>query len=135
MQRIFCEYKQPFSLTYLGVSLMAVYLPISALKDWIYNLLHPNLVKNFYNGIIAGTSGGLGIPLGINEMPHSPETDVRSCLITDKDLSNTEEGQALTDKSKEDEPRLLERSCQLSPWEVAKFGLILTPVWFITEVT
>ncbi|KAM1223878.1 hypothetical protein ACFX2G_043811 [Malus domestica] len=132
-QRIFSEYKQPFSLTYLGVSLMAVYLPISALKDWVYNLLHPNLVKNFYNGIIAGTSGGLGIPLRINEMPHSPETHVRSCLITDKDLSNTEEGRALTDKSEEDEPRLLEQSCQLSPWEVAKFGLILTPVWFITE--
>ncbi|KAM1133498.1 hypothetical protein ACFX19_043448 [Malus domestica] len=132
-QRIFSEYKQPFSLTYLGVSLMAVYLPISALKDWIYNLLHPNLVKNFYNGIIAGTSGGLGIPLRINEMPHGPEAHVRSCLITDNDLSKTEEGRPLTDKSEEDEPRLLEHSCQLSPWEVAKFGLILTPVWFITE--
>lgn len=133
-QRIFTEYKQPFALTYLGVSLMVVYLPIAALKHWICSLLKPNLVDNFYNNESAmSTSVGLDIPLIINEMHHSPETDVTSSPVTDKDLSNAEEGRPLIAKSEEDESHLLEQSDQLSPWEIAKCGLILTPIWFLTE--
>ncbi|CAL2233545.1 unnamed protein product [Prunus armeniaca] len=133
-QRIFTEYKQPFALTYLGVSLMVVYLPIAALKHWICSLLKPNLVDNFYNNESAmSTSVGLDIPLIINEMHHSPETDVTSCPVTDKDLSNAEEGRPLIAKSEEHESHLLEQSDQLSPWEIAKCGLILTPIWFLTE--
>lgn len=136
MQRIFTEYKQPFALTYLGVSLMVVYLPIAALKHWICTLLKPNLVDNFYNNESAmSTSVGLDIPLIINEMHHSPETDVTSCPVTDKDISNREEGRPLIAKSEEDESHLLAQSDQLSPWEIAKCGLILTPIWFLTEVT
>ncbi|XP_024165690.1 uncharacterized vacuolar membrane protein YML018C isoform X2 [Rosa chinensis] len=108
-QRIFTEYKQPFSLTYLGVSLMVVYLPIAALKDRICSLLRKN------------------------EFHDSAETDVTTSLITDKDLSDREEGRPVMDKNDVDEPYFLAKSNQLGPWEIAKFGLILTPAWFITE--
>ncbi|OMO90780.1 Carbohydrate-binding-like protein [Corchorus olitorius] len=33
-QDIFTDYKQPFAVTYLGASLMVIYLPIAWLKDW-----------------------------------------------------------------------------------------------------
>ncbi|KAM5564642.1 hypothetical protein ABKV19_018954 [Rosa sericea] len=108
-QRIFIEYKQPFSLTYLGVSLMVVHLPIAALKDWICSLLRTN------------------------ECHDSAETDITTSLITDKDVSDREEGSPVMDKNEVDEPYFLAKSNQLGPWEIAKFGLILTPAWFITE--
>ncbi|KAL6216022.1 hypothetical protein ACLB2K_009249 [Fragaria x ananassa] len=114
-QRIFTEYKQPFSLTYLGVSLMVVYLPIAAFKDWICSFL------SFSN------------PLPTNEFHHSAEKDITSSLITDKDLSDREEGFPEKDKNQVDEPLFLAQRNQLGPLEIAKCGLILTPAWFITE--
>lgn len=117
LQRIFREHKQPFSLTYLGVSLMVVYLPIAAFKDWICSFL------SFSN------------PLPTNEFHHSAEKDITSSLITDKDLSDREEGFPEKDKNQVDEPLFLAQRNQLGPLEIAKCGLILTPAWFITEVT
>ncbi|KAJ8526594.1 hypothetical protein K7X08_029071 [Anisodus acutangulus] len=38
-QKIFVEYKQPFAVTYLGISLMAIFLPIAVCKDWLCSLL------------------------------------------------------------------------------------------------
>ncbi|KAL9267342.1 putative vacuolar membrane protein [Drosera capensis] len=38
-QGIFANYKQPFTVTYLGVSLLVVYLPIALIKDWFYKKL------------------------------------------------------------------------------------------------
>ncbi|XVE53506.1 hypothetical protein DITRI_Ditri03aG0008700 [Diplodiscus trichospermus] len=132
-QRIFAEYKQPFALTYLGVSLMVVYLPIAVLKDWIWNLFDTKLFRNLYNGrSVISTSIGPNIPLKINELPHSAEADLRSCLITDKDLSLTEEGKPLNSSNK-DEPYLPELGGGLSSWDIVKCSLYLTPIWFMTE--
>ncbi|PQQ20996.1 putative vacuolar membrane protein YML018C-like [Prunus yedoensis var. nudiflora] len=106
----------------------------SSFETLALQLTETKLVDNFYNNESAmSTSVGLDIPLIINEMHHSPETEVTSCPVTDKDLSNREEGRPLIAKSEEDESHLLEQSDQLSPWEIAKCGLILTPIWFLTE--
>ena len=115
---------------------MVVYLPIAVLKDWICNLFDANLFGNLYDGSsVISTSIGLDIPLKINELPHSAEADLRSCLIIDKDLSEREEGQPLNLSNKKDEPHLLEHVGGLSSWEIVKCSLYLTPIWFITEVT
>ncbi|GMI81531.1 hypothetical protein like AT4G32140 [Hibiscus trionum] len=134
-QTIFSEYKQPFALTYLGVSLMVVYLPIAVLKDWICNLLfNANLSKNQYDGSsVINTSIGLDIPLKISELPHSAEADLKRCLITDKDLSEREEGQPLNSCSEEDGPHLPEHGSRPSSWDIAMCSLYLAPIWFITE--
>lgn len=131
-QRIFADYRQPFALTYLGVSLMVVYLPIAALRDWICSLLKANSYKNPCNDWnVVDTSTGLDTPLRINEMHHRPENG--NGLITDKDLSEREEGWPLVAKSEEDEPHLLVQSCELNSWDIAKCSLYLTPIWFATE--
>ncbi|KAK9279138.1 hypothetical protein L1049_012815 [Liquidambar formosana] len=135
-QRIFAEYRQPFALTYIGVSLMVVYLPIAVFKDWICSLLDTNFFKNLFKGssIMSSSSTGLDIPLTINEIMHyGPETDMRSCLVTDMDLHEREEGWPLISKNGEDESHLLEESCEFSSWEIAKCSFYLTPIWFITE--
>ena len=38
IQDIFVDYKQPFAVTYLGASLMVVYLPVAFIKDWLCKL-------------------------------------------------------------------------------------------------
>ncbi|KAG6706699.1 hypothetical protein I3842_07G233700 [Carya illinoinensis] len=131
-QRIFADYKQPFALTYLGVSLMVIYLPIAALKDWICSLANAKLDKNLCNDAkVMSTSTGLDIPFIINEMHHRPVPG--NGLVTDSDLSEREEGQPLTAKNEQDEPHLLKQSCELSSWDIAKCSLYLTPIWFVTE--
>ncbi|GMP89616.1 hypothetical protein CsSME_00041109 [Camellia sinensis var. sinensis] len=45
-QGIFTDYKQPFAVTYLGVSLMVVYLLIAFIKDWICSIIRKLLKFN-----------------------------------------------------------------------------------------
>lgn len=130
-------YKQPFAITYLGVSLMVIYLPIAYLKDCICNTLDINLLKRLCGGRAtpdfgSGSSAGLDIPLRINEFNCSPEADFRS---SDEHLSEREEGWPLLLKSEEDETRLIGKSRNLNAWETAKCSLVLAPLWFMTEVT
>ncbi|KAH1067250.1 hypothetical protein J1N35_032237 [Gossypium stocksii] len=127
-ERIFSEYKQPFALTYLGVSLMVVYLPIALLKDWICNLFKANLYRNLYDGSsVTDTS------IGLDELPQSAEADLKRCLITDKDLSEREEGQPLNSSTEKDGPDLPDHGGGTSSWGTAKCSLYLTPIWFTTE--
>ncbi|KAH9798717.1 EamA domain-containing protein [Citrus sinensis] len=133
-QKIFTEYRQPFALTYLGVSLMVIYLPVALLRDCFCSLLDKNIFKNLFgNRSLTSTSTGLDIPLKSNELNNSLETDLRSSLMMDKDLSEREEGWPLIAKSDKDEPHVLEQRSELSSWAIAKCSLYLTPIWFITE--
>lgn len=133
-QKIFTEYRQPFALTYLGVSLMVIYLPVALLRDCFCSLLDKNIFKNLFgNRSLTSTSTGLDIPLKSNELNNSLETDLRSSLMTDKDLSEREEGWPLIAKIDKDEPHVLEQRSELSSWPIAKCSLYLTPIWFITE--
>lgn len=107
---------------------MVVYLPIAFIKDWICNSLDANLFRN----LCDRSSVISDIP---PELPPSAEADLRSCLITVKDLNEREEGQSINSSNKKDEPRLRELGGRLSSWEIVKCSLYLTPIWFITEVT
>ncbi|KAJ4707749.1 EamA-like transporter family [Melia azedarach] len=133
-QRIFAEYRQPFALTYLGVSLMVIYLPISLLKDRICSLWDRNTFRNIFSDrSVASTTTELNIALRNNELNQSSEIDLRTNLITDKDLSESEEGWPLISKSEEDERQVLEHGGELNSWEIVKCSLYLTPIWFLTE--
>ena len=77
---------------------MVVYLPIAALKDWICSLMNAYLYKDLcVDSNVISTSTGLNTPLRINEMHHGPETE--NGLVTDKDLSEREEGWPLIAKN------------------------------------
>ncbi|KAJ6383099.1 hypothetical protein OIU77_031512 [Salix suchowensis] len=133
-QRIFEMYKQPFAITYLGVSLMVVYLPIALVKDWFCSLFHSGLSTNLYNdNAITGSTTGLNIPLRVNYMNDDLESDLSGCLITDKDTGEEGEGWPLNVKDEEDEPNLLQQNTELCSWEICKCSLYLAPIWFITE--
>ncbi|KAF7817312.1 putative vacuolar membrane protein YML018C-like [Senna tora] len=126
-QRIFTEYRQPFALTYLGISLMAIHLPMSLFKEWICSLL-----KNIYRNLHEYYSS-ITIPPGIDDIHRTSQTYLKSCLITDKEISDSEEGKPLVKKLDEDDPDLPPQSCKYNSWKVAKCGLYLTPIWFASE--
>ncbi|XP_077238182.1 putative vacuolar membrane protein YML018C isoform X2 [Tasmannia lanceolata] len=131
-QRIFKEYRQPFALTYLGASLMVVYLPTAALRDWIWNSLSVHSSKDLINAAtIMRSTIGLDSPL--NGIHHGLETEMRSCLICDTDLCEREEGRPLIAKISEDDSELLNQKSELSSWDIAKCSFCIAPIWFTTE--
>ncbi|XP_022982168.1 uncharacterized transporter C405.03c-like isoform X2 [Cucurbita maxima] len=125
--RIFTEYKQPFALSYLGVSLMVVYLPVAVVKDLVYSLLNPDLLNDHHenDGSVPSSSIGLDVPLKFNEIHYNFDEGLKSCLTSDKDLSEREEGQPLMSN--------FESHHKVSTWEIIERSLYLTPLWFTTE--
>ncbi|KAL2317985.1 hypothetical protein Fmac_031861 [Flemingia macrophylla] len=131
-QRIFVEYKQPFALTYLGVSMMMIYFVISVFKKWICSLLKISFRNSYEDYTLVRISTGLNVPFRIDEILQRPVTDLKSSLITDKEIRERQEGMPLV-KKEEDGPPLLAQSYEGSSWKIAKCGLYLTPIWFAQE--
>ncbi|KAM7490633.1 hypothetical protein LguiA_033554 [Lonicera macranthoides] len=133
-QKIFLEYKQPFAITYLGVSLMVIYLPIALFKDLIYSLMNRDSSKNLYDDSpLLGSPNGLQVPLKINEMHDSAAGAVKTCVVTDLELSENQEVWPLKFKNLEDEFHMFGEIRQLSSVEIAKCSVYLAPIWFLTE--
>ncbi|XP_031117881.1 thiamine-repressible mitochondrial transport protein THI74-like [Ipomoea triloba] len=124
-QKIFLEYKQPFAITYLGISLMVIYLPIALCKDWISRLLGMKSFRKLHsdNNPLLDSSI-LHIPLRMNEIEQHFEENLRSYCEKD---TNLEEGNPVMCK-------IQDNKCQgLSKLEVIRCSLYLAPIWFITE--
>ncbi|KAL9233940.1 hypothetical protein vseg_008872 [Gypsophila vaccaria] len=113
-QRIFSEYRQPFAITYLGLSLMVIYLPIAALKDQLCRWFGPYSADQF-NG-----SSNL-------------ETDTQCCLNANEDTHQREERWPLINKDEEHGIHMIRQGSELDTWKTAKCSLYLTPIWFFNE--
>ncbi|RZC61968.1 hypothetical protein C5167_023717 [Papaver somniferum] len=129
-QGIYEDYKQPFAVTYLGASLMVVYLPISFIKDWIYRLLRKRSSKNGSDAEIFAK-----ISAGLNGTQKSFEIELQSSLSrkdSDINLSIQEEERPLVSSQKQDQS-ILKKEKELTPTEIAKYGFFIAPIWFVTE--
>ena len=73
-------------------------------------------------------------PEKTNDIDNSLEADLRARLISDVDLVERGEVRPLRNNNHGDEPPVLEWSHELSNWDIAKYSLYLTPLWFLTEV-
>ncbi|XP_010525944.1 PREDICTED: uncharacterized vacuolar membrane protein YML018C [Tarenaya hassleriana] len=132
-QDIFTAYKQPFAVTYLGASLMVVYLPIAFLKDWICRLLERR-----------SSSKSNRVPKDAIDVPDELSSPLRHRIVemelsgsltkkdSDVDLSSQEDARPLIGKSKEEAltPR---NEKQFTTKQIAIYGFYLAPIWFITE--
>ncbi|KAE8654553.1 EamA-like transporter family isoform 2 [Hibiscus syriacus] len=131
-QDIFTDYKQPFAVTYLGASLMVIYIPVAFIKDWICNWLRRRSSKTVKDiESLDETSTELNSPLKhkIYEM-ELQGTLVRKDI--DADLSPRIEGKPLVPKQK-DELQFKKQDTELSTREIATFGFYIAPIWFVTE--
>ncbi|KAL6524209.1 hypothetical protein OROMI_031304 [Orobanche minor] len=129
-QKIFTEYRQPFALTYLWISLMVVFLPIALCRDWIYKLMGGKCLKNIHGDNRLSNSLLGHLPLGVDE---TQDGVLNNYIMTDMCLSETEAGQPLLSKNQEDDFRILEESHELGFSEIITCSLYLAPVWFVTE--
>eukprot|EP00250_Pteridium_aquilinum_P003432 c13739_g1_i1 orf=224-1405(+) len=132
-QSIFTAYRHPFVLTYLGVSLMVIYLPIAAAKDWIYasvkrrfSLRQKGLdtplemlsLKN--SGIPVSPSKANGVSQRGGELDLQHPTFVEDDTGHDVELG--------VDKSK-----VSKKPVVLSPRDLAKHSFCIAPLWFLNE--
>nr|DAD27254.1 TPA_asm: hypothetical protein HUJ06_028722 [Nelumbo nucifera] len=135
-QGIFTDYKQPFAVTYLGASLMVVYLPIAFIKDWLCNSLRSDSSKNGKpSKTVDRSCAGLGSPLKFNGL-QKIEMELQGSLPrkdSETDLSAHEEGRPLVPKH-EEEMDPLKHDRELPTKEIAKYGFYIAPIWFVTEV-
>lgn len=128
-QDIFTDYKQPFAVTYLGASLMVVYLPIAYLKDWLCKLLRQRNSKGDKHAESTGETSAGSSPslkyIGVQNV-----FEVESALArkdSEADLSSNGETSPLVSKRKDDRKR------ELTTREIAICGCYIAPIWFVTE--
>ncbi|GLU01286.1 hypothetical protein SLE2022_185980 [Rubroshorea leprosula] len=131
-QGIFTDYKQPFAVTYLGASLLVVYLPIAFLKDWLCNFLRrqsPTSGKDVES--VDESSIGLNSPLRqkIIEMELQGTLTKKDSGV---DFSPHSEEAALISGNRE-EVLSLKQGKELTTRETATLGFYIAPIWFITE--
>lgn len=131
-QDIFADYKQPFAVTYLGASLMVVYLPVAFLKDWICNVIKRQSSKSG-----KGTTN-------LNESSDGPDSPLSRRLFemelqgpltrkdSEADISPKAEEKPLVARHKDD-VNVLKHEKELSSREIAIYGFSIAPIWFITE--
>lgn len=133
MQDIFADYKQPFAVTYLGASLMAVYLPIAFVKDCICKSLAKRSSKKGKNEANADNSlSALDSTLKYSGM-QAFELECQTSLHRDDsetNLTGREEGKPLISHDAD----LARQNKELSAKDIAKYGFYIAPIWFITEV-
>ncbi|KAI5393779.1 uncharacterized transporter C405.03c [Lathyrus oleraceus] len=134
-QNIYTDYKQPFAVTYLGASLMVVYLPIAFIKDWFYNLLKHRSSKSGKNAESDGDKFPIKIssPLKGNGVQKNFEVELPNIVRkeSDIDLSSLAEIAPLVDKYNETGVAKVEK--ELTAKEIATYGFYIAPIWFVTE--
>ncbi|KDP33566.1 hypothetical protein JCGZ_07137 [Jatropha curcas] len=131
-QGIFTDYKQPFAVTYLGASLMVVYLPIAFLKDWICKMIKRRSSRSGKGeGSLNESSDGLNSPLSrkIFEMELQGTLSKKG---SEADLSSQAEAKPLVPRHKDDLD-VLKHDKELTAREIATYGFYIAPIWFVTE--
>ncbi|XP_068637742.1 uncharacterized transporter C405.03c-like [Aristolochia californica] len=131
-QGIFTDYKQPFAVTYLGASLMVVYLPIAFIKDWLCSSLRKHSSKGGKNAETDDKSSVLNSPLKFNGTQKVLEMEMHASLNrkdSESDLSAQEEARPFISKDLD----LMKPNKELSAREIAKYGFYIAPIWFVTE--
>ncbi|KAK1685909.1 hypothetical protein QYE76_046757 [Lolium multiflorum] len=134
-QEIFADYKQPFAITYLGASLMVIYIPLAFLKDFIYKLLRRNSGSSRASKVASKSSFGGSAPLKNGEFEKMLEMEPQKTVVidfADVNLPVLEESKPLICGIGEFGDDVLKEQ-QLSTKEIAIYGLYLCPIWFVTE--
>ncbi|KAH6761415.1 EamA-like transporter family [Perilla frutescens var. frutescens] len=131
---IFTDYKQPFAVTYLGASLMVIYLPIAFLKDRICNILKKRASKKG-QGMNDDVCPGLGSPLQYIGAQNIFEIEIQGHMNrkdSEVDLTEHDEGKPLVSKQVDDS-RSIKPEKEVTAKEIATYGFYIAPLWFITE--
>lgn len=129
-QSIFTAYRHPFVLTYLGVSLMVMYLPLAAAKDWIYARLKKRFSARQNAPLELVNLKNPGIPVSPSKangaLLRGAEVDLPHSIFVEDDADHDVEAEV--DKSKVNKKQIV-----LSPRDLAKHSFCIAPLWFLNE--
>ncbi|TMX03989.1 hypothetical protein EJD97_012460 [Solanum chilense] len=131
-QGIFSEYRQPFAITYLGASLLVIYLPVAFLKDRICDFLkrRPSRTENTGNESYMRHSSPLKHTVQkVFEIEIQKSMDRKD---SGENISAEEEGKPLVAKCNGNSDDL-KNGKEITTWQIARYGFFLAPLWFITE--
>ena len=120
-------------MTYLGASLLVVYLPISFIKDWCYKSLKHRSSRRGKNEESMNESS-ISSPLKGNGVQKNFETELGNVIRKDSelDLSSLVEVRPLV--SKHIDTHVLKAEREFTTKQIAKYGFYIAPLWFMTEV-
>ncbi|KAF7817267.1 putative vacuolar membrane protein YML018C-like isoform X1 [Senna tora] len=132
-QDIFADYKQPFAVTYLGASLMVVYLPVAFIKDWLCSLLNRSSKSSKNAESVDNSSDRSCSTLNANGVEKDYELQLATVTRKDSDLdlSNLAEGEPLVVKYNDTNVLKVER--EPTTRQIALYGFSIAPIWFMTE--
>lgn len=128
-QSIFTAYKHPFVLTYIGASLMVVYLPIAVVKDWIYLYVKSRCnsrdkARDISLEIAYVKSTGIpGSPLKANGVLKGSDPDLQHLILETGEVDTVDESGG----------DIIENPGSFTSWDLAKNSFYLAPLWFLTE--
>ncbi|XAR56060.1 hypothetical protein NMG60_11036361 [Bertholletia excelsa] len=135
-QGIFTDYKQPFAVTYLGTSLLGLYLPIAIIKDCLFKIL-----RRWFSRISSDTEASEEIlaksdPAEKVNMLQCPfDIEHQLSVIAIKEITSglySSEVKPLVVEIKED-VKLQKEAREITTWDMATFGFYLAPIWFLSE--
>lgn len=115
-QSVFEKYEQPFAVTYLGTSLLVLYLPIAFLKDWLLKSLK------------SGTSESGDSAETVDAICGGPDSPGKS---NGEEVHLLEEGRASVSEAQDD--HILEEEEKMKSKQILKVACILAPIWFMCE--
>ena len=135
IQDIFVDYKQPFAVTYLGASLMVVYLPVAFIKDWLYKLFKHCSSKSGRSAKVGDDfSVTCTSPLKGNGVQKTTEVELGSMTRKDSDANLSVQEQVKPLVAKYNDATAIKAEKELTTREIATYGFYIAPIWFITEV-
>ncbi|CAN7132841.1 uncharacterized vacuolar membrane protein YML018C [Brassica rapa] len=126
-QDIFTAYKQPFAVTYLGASLMIVYLPVAFLKDWLCRYLDRRRSSRA-NDV---SSVEVGSPLRHKVIEMGLQGTITKKDSEEDFSSHEEDVRPLIGRGKEETQRHGKEV--ITTKQIVLYGLYLAPIWFVTE--
>jgi solute carrier family 35, member F5 len=116
---------------------MVIYLPLSFLKDFIYNLMRRHSGSRNASKIASKSSFGGSAPLKNGEVQKMLEMESQKTIVvnySDVEMPTIQEVKPLICGITEINDGVLKKQ-ELSTKEIATYGLYLCPLWFVTEVT
>ncbi|XVE63659.1 hypothetical protein DITRI_Ditri07aG0037500 [Diplodiscus trichospermus] len=133
-QCVFEDYRHPFTISYLGTSLLALYLPIAFFKDWLVKHLrgHIHNTTQGTKGVVEKSSEELNSPVKHDDKQHGNVQIEHQAPLPKECVIDFCEGIPLVSRQKNvgDAPK---KEGMLSAKEIAAFGLCMAPIWFVTD--
>ncbi|EEF31621.1 uncharacterized transporter C405.03c [Ricinus communis] len=127
-QGVFTDYKHPFAVTYLGTSLLVIYLPVAFIKNWLIKLWRH---RPDTSGNKAGTANSASTNF---ENEHHGPLPSKECSI---DLSPKESEKPVVSqcnaKNNNNNVETLKVDKKLNAKETSLIGFSIAPLWFATE--